>query len=56
MTKEELKEDDTMSLASEMTWMILELARHSADRSVSLDRKVIEYRTRIITELIYEDE
>jgi len=39
--KEENKEDDAMSVASEMSRMSFELARHSVDRSMSLDRKVI---------------
>jgi len=37
--KEELKEDDTMSMASEMSKMSFEPVRRSVDRSMSLDRK-----------------
>ena len=54
--REELIEDDTMSMASEMSRMSFESARHSVDRSMSLDRKVIGYKTRTISEPIYEDE
>ena len=44
--KEEIKEDDTMmSMASEMSRMSFESARHGIDRSMSLDRKAIEYKT-----------
>jgi len=50
------KEDDTMSMANEMSRMSFEPARHSIDRSMSLDRKVIGYKTATITEPIYEDE
>ena len=54
--KEDIKEDDTMSTASEMSQMIFEPARHSVDRSMSLDRKVIWYKTGTISQPIYEDE
>ena len=54
--KEETKEDDTMSMASEMSRMSFESARHSIDCSMSLDRKFIRYKTRTISEPIYEDE
>jgi len=40
-TKQDIKEDDTMSMASEMKRMSFEPARYSIDRSMSLDRKVI---------------
>ena len=53
--KEELKEDDTVSMTSEMSRMSFEVARPSLDRS-SLDRKVIGYKTRTVSEQIYEDE
>jgi len=36
--------------------MSFEPARHSVNRSTSLDRKVIGYKTRTISEPIYEDE
>ena len=39
--KEDIKEDDTMSMASEMSRITFEPARHNVDRSMSLDRKVI---------------
>jgi len=45
-----------MSMASEMSRMSFEPARHSVYRSMGLDRKVIGYKTRIISEPIYEDE
>ena len=45
-----------MSIVSEMGIMSFESARHSVDRSMSLNRKVIVYKTRIISEPIYEDE
>jgi len=54
--KEEHKENDAMSMTSEMSRMSFEPARHSVDRSTSLDRKVIGYKTRTISEPIYEDE
>jgi len=43
-------------MASEMSRMSFESVRHSVDRSMSLDRKVIGYKTRTISEPIYEDE
>jgi len=54
--KEELKEDDTMSVAREMSKMSFEPARHSVDRSMSLDKKLIENKISTISEPIYEDE
>jgi len=45
-----------MSMASEMSRMSFEPTRHSVDRSISLDRKVIGYKIRTISEPIYEDE
>ena len=54
--KEELKEDDTISLASEMSRMSFEVASLSVDRIMSLKRKVIGYKTRTVSEPIYEDE
>ena len=45
-----------MSIASEMSRMSFEPARHSVDRSMSLDRKVIGYKTRTISKPVYEDE
>ena len=54
--KEENKEDDAMSMASEISRMSFEPARHSVDRNISLDRKVIGYKIRTISEPIYEDE
>ena len=56
ISKEDTKENDTMSMANEMSRMSFESARHSIDRSMSLDRKVIGYKTMTISELIYEDE
>jgi len=56
LAKEEIKEDDTMSMASEMSRMSFEPTRYSVERSMSLDRKVIRYKTRTISEPIYEDE
>jgi len=47
--KEELKEDDTMSMANEMSKMSFKSERYSIDRSMSLDRKVIGYKTRAIS-------
>ena len=55
-TKEELKEDDTISMTSEINRMSFEPVRHSVDWSMSLDRKVIEYKPRTTAESIYEDE
>ena len=43
-------------MASEMSRMSFESVRHSVDRSMSLDRKVIGYKSRTISEPIYEDE
>ena len=54
--KEELKEDDTISLTSEMSRVSFKPARHSIDRSMSLDRKVVGYKIRTVSEPIYEDE
>ena len=53
--KEEIKDDDTMSMASEMS-RSLEAARPSLYRLTSLDRKVIGYKTRTLSKPIYEDE
>jgi len=39
-----------------MSRMSFESARHSVDRSMSLDRKVIGYKTRTISGPIYDDE
>ena len=55
-TKEQLKEDDTISMTNEMSRMSFETARPGIDRIMSLDRKVIGYKTRIVSEAIYEDE
>ena len=49
-TKEELKEDDIISMLSEMSRTSFELVR------TSLDKKVIRYKTRTVSEPIYEDE
>ena len=54
--KEELKEDDTISITSEMSRMSFEVVRPSLDRLTSLERKVIGYKTKTVSELIYEDE
>ena len=54
--KEELKEDDMISITSEMSGMTFELARHSVDKSMSLDRKVVGYITRTVSEPLYDDE
>ena len=54
--KEELKEDDIISLTSEMSRMSFEAARPSLDRLTSLDRKVIGYEIRTVSEHIYGDE
>ena len=51
-----LKEDDTVSMTSEISRMSFEATRPIVDRLTSLDRKVIGYKTRTISELIYEDE
>ena len=53
--KEKLKEDDTINMTNEMIRMSLELTRHGVDRSMSLDRKVIGYKTRTVSQSIYED-
>jgi len=54
--KEETKEDDAISMTSEMSRMIFETARPNIDRITSLDRKVIGYKTRTVSEPIYEVE
>jgi len=54
--KEDIKEDDTMSMASRMSRMSFKPIRHNVDQSMSLDRKVIGYKTRTISELTNEDE
>jgi len=53
--KEEFKED-IISLTSEMSRMSFEAARPNRDILTSLDRKVVGYKTRTISEPIYEDE
>ena len=55
-TKEDIKEDDqwVWPVKSKMSF---EPIRHSVDQSMSLDRTVIiGYKTRTISEPIYEDE
>ena len=52
--KEELKEDDTISIRSEMSRMSFDAVRPSIDRITSLERKVFGYETRTISEPIYE--
>jgi len=52
---DELKEDDIMSMASEMSRTSFALARYSVDRSMNLDRKAIGCKIRTISEPIYED-
>ena len=42
-------------MTSEMSITSLESTRASADRGMSLERKVIGYKTRAISEPIYED-
>jgi len=54
--KDDNEEDYTMSMASEMSRISFEPTRYSVDRTMSLDRKVIGYKTRTISEPIYEDE
>ena len=56
MAKEAFEKNDTMSMTTEMSRMSFEPTRYSEDRSVSLDRKVIAYKTRTLSEPIYEDE
>jgi len=43
-------------MTSEMSRMSFETARPSLDRLTSLEKKVIEYKTRTVSEPIYEDE
>ena len=54
--KEEPKENDIVSSTCEMSRIDFEPVRHSVDRSMSLDRKVIGYKIRYVSEPIYEDE
>ena len=54
--KEELKENDTISVTSEMSRMSFEAARPNLDWLTSPDKKVIGYKTRTVSEPIYEDE
>jgi len=54
--KEELKEDDTTSITTKMSIMKFELARHNVDRSKSWVRMIIGYKTRTVSEPIYENE
>ena len=44
IAKEELKEDATMSMTSEISGISFELARRNVDQSISLERKVIGYK------------
>jgi len=55
MTKE-VKEDDTITMTSEMTRINFESSRHNVDRNMSLDRQVIGYKIRIVSEPICNDE
>jgi len=55
-SKEEHKEDDTISMTCEMCRMSFETVRPSLDRLTSMERKVIGYKTRTVSEPIYEDE
>ena len=43
-------------MTGEISRMSFESTRHNIDRSMSLDRKVVRYKTRIVSEPIYEDE
>ena len=54
--KKELKEDDAISMTCEISRISFELARHSVDWNMRLDRKVIGYKIRTVSELIYKDE
>ena len=54
--KEEHKKDDIISMTSEMSRMSFEAARPSLDRLTSLERKVIGYKTKTVSEPIYGDE
>jgi len=54
--KEDLKEDDTISITGEMSRMSFEAVRPNLDRLISLKRKVIGYKSRTVSEPIYEDE
>ena len=45
-----------MSIASEMSRMSFEAARSSLDRLTGLEKKVIRYKSRTVSESIYEDE
>ena len=54
--KGEVKEDDTISMISEMSRMSFETVRHSVDQSMSLGRTIIGYKTRTVSQPIDEDE
>ena len=54
--KEEFKENDAISMTSEMSRMSFEVAKPNLDRLTSLEIKVIGYKTRTVSEPIYEDE
>jgi len=54
--KEVPREDDTISLTSDMSRMSFESVRPNIDRNMSLERKIIRYKTRTVSEPIYEDE
>ena len=56
LAKEEIKEDDTISMTSEMSRISFEPARYSIYQSMSVDRKVIGYKIKTISEPNYEDE
>lgn len=43
-------------MTSEISRMSFKPASHSVDRSMNLDRKVIGYKTKTVSESIYEDE
>jgi len=44
-----------MSMTSEIRRMSVEPAKHKLDQNMSLDRKIIWYKTRIVGETIYEN-
>ena len=55
-TSKEEKKDDTINITSEMSGMSFKPATNTVDRSISLDRKIIGYITRTVSEPTHNDE
>jgi len=56
LLKEKAREDDMVSMTSEISKMSFQLERHNIDQIMSVKRKIIGYKTRIASEKINKDE